>query len=375
MGISLAWSNTFENKKRFITAASGIAFAILLIFMQLGFLNAAGRNAAFIYHQLDGDIAIVSASYSSMINPGKINIYRIPQARNVAGVKSATGIYFKYNRWINRINQSRIQCLVLGIDPADITFKDSHLMGTVSRIAERDTVLVDQLTSDDYGPRAPGDTVKINKTELTMTGDFQLGSGILAKGLVIVNQPTFQRIHAGITDYHLGLIKVNPEATISEVVHDLKNKLPNDIAVYPLKSLIDREENYFVSVKPVGILFKIGVIVAFLIGFVILYQVLSTEITTRLSEFSTLKAIGLSHFYIYKVGLQQGLIFSFTGYLVAFILANGLYNWINELVHLPIFMDVQCASLVFGLTMLMCCFAVIPSLNKVRKADPAELFK
>ena len=104
------------------------------------------------------------------------------------------------------------------------------------------------------------------------------------------------------------------------LIEALKKKMPNDVAVYPLDALIDREENYFVSVKPVGILFKIGVIVAFMIGFVILYQVLSTEITTRLSEFSTLKALGLGHSYIYKVGLKQGLIFSSTGYLIAFVL-------------------------------------------------------
>ena len=60
------------------------------------------------------------------------------------------------------------------------------------------------------------------------------------------------------------------------------------------QELIDREENYFVNVKPVGIMFRVGMLVAFIVGAVILYQILASEITNRLKEFATMKAMGYS---------------------------------------------------------------------------------
>ena len=157
MTVPLAWSNTFQYKKRFITAAAGIAFSILLIFMQLGFLNAARRNAAFIYHQLDGDIAIVSASYLSMINPDEINLYRIPQAKNIEGIQSATGINFQYSRWINRGEPGKDTVPRIGSRTTGTSPSKTPVLWIICRGMKRwDTVLVDQLCSNDFGSRETG---------------------------------------------------------------------------------------------------------------------------------------------------------------------------------------------------------------------------
>lgn len=47
--VPIAWRNTFQNRKRTITALGGISFSILLIFMQLGLLNGARRTASMLY--------------------------------------------------------------------------------------------------------------------------------------------------------------------------------------------------------------------------------------------------------------------------------------------------------------------------------------
>ena len=150
--------------------------------------------------------------------------------------------------------------------------------------------------------------------------------------------------------------------------------MPPDVIVVTRESIINREQNYFINVKPVGILFKVGMIVAFAAGAAILYQILSSEMSNRIGEFATLKALGYPTSRIYSVGLQQGLIYALLAYAPAFFLSTLLYRVARKLSGFPVYMDAGRAGLVLVLALAMCAFAAVLSLWKIRKADPASLF-
>ena len=154
----------------------------------------------------------------------------------------------------------------------------------------------------------------------------------------------------------------------------LRKRLPADVIVVTRESIIDREQNYFVNVKPVGILFRVGMVVAFAAGAAILYQILSSEMSNRIGEFATLKALGYPTTLIYGVGLQQGLIYALLAYGPAFLLSVALYRVARKLSGFPVYMDASRAVLVLFLALAMCAFAAVLSLWKIRKADPASLF-
>ena len=376
MRTPLAWLNTIQNRKRSATAVGGICFAVLLIFMQAGFLGAAKLNASLAYRELKFDLMIVSRGYLMLTRSESLDIYRILQARNVPGVAAVNGLLLNGARWNNRTSGGSDSCNVFGLVPGKAYFRDDTLNAKADRLKTRQTVLVDRLSRSSYGPWTVGGTAMINGQELAIEGDYALGMGLLADGSAIVSQDTFLRLYRmpRLARVEFGLVQLEPGADSSAVATTLRKELPSDVMVMTRQELIDREENYFVNVKPVGIMFKVGMLVAFIVGAVILYQILASEITNRLKEFATLKAMGYSERYIYGIGIKQGLIFSIMGYFPSLLLSLGLYRVLRGLSSFPVYMDLERAIFVFCLTLGMCAVAAFFALGKIKRADPADLF-
>jgi putative ABC transport system permease protein len=173
---------------------------------------------------------------------------------------------------------------------------------------------------------------------------------------------------------NLGLVKLAPGAEVGQVLAALRRRLPGDVMVVTRDSIIRREQNYFVNVKPVGILFKVGMVVAFAAGAAILYQILSSEMSNRIGEFATLKALGYPTSHVYGIGLQQGVIYALLAYGPALALSYALYLVARRLSGFPVYMDAGRASLVLVLALAMCGIAAVLSLWKIHRADPASLF-
>ena len=377
MRTSLSWHNTFHNPKRCLTATAGIAFAVLLIFMEVGFLDAAKLNAALLYKGLEFDIAIVSRGYVSMQRTLPVNAFRILQARSVAGVESAVPLWIDGAHWLNPLNHRLRSCRVIGVRPADDPFLDTEISAGLPLIRSAGTMLVDRLSSRKYGPWEPGGTSYIDDVPLRVAGTFAMGTGLITDGGVVVSPETFERVSGRSpgAGFDLGLVRVQPGQDTEAVISRLEAALPGDILVLSKPAIIEREQYFWVYLKPVGIMFRVGAVVAFLIGAVVLYQVLALEISNRLHEFATMKALGYAPVSIYRVGAGQALILSVLGYVPAFLLALGLYWLVFDRSRLPLFMGTGRALLVFALTLAMCAIAAVLALQKLRRADPAELFR
>ena len=372
----LAWHNTFHNRKRALAASAGVTFAVLLIFMEVGFLDAARLNAALLYAGLDFQAVIVSRGYVSAQRTLPISAHRILQARHVSGVDSTLPLLIETARWLNVEERRTRSCRVIGVDPAQSPFLDAELNAQMDGIRSPNTLLMDRLSSRKYGAWQRDGKVYINDTPVTVSGDFAMGTGLISDGGVVVNRETFQEITGRGPDqgYDVGLVRIAASADIERVIADIRAQLPGDAMVLSRQEIIAREQYYWVNLKPVGVMFRVGAMVAFIIGAVILYQVLALEIGNRLNEFATLKAMGYAPEYLYRIGAEQALIFSLLGYLPAFILALGLYEMVFKLSRLPLHMEPGRAAVVLMLTLTMAAMASALALRKLNRADPAELF-
>ena len=372
----LSWHNTFHNRKRALAATAGIAFAVLLIFMEVGFLDAARLNAALLYAGLDFQAVIVSRGYVSAQRTLPISAHRILQARHVPGVESTLPLLIETARWLNVAERRTRSCRVIGVDPALSPFLDPEINAQLDRIRSPNTLLMDRLSSRKYGAWQRDGKVYINDTPVTVIGDFAMGTGLISDGGVVVSRETFQGITGRGADqgYDVGLVRIAAAADIDRVIADLRAQLPGDAMVLSRQEIIAREQYYWVNLKPVGVMFRVGAMVAFIIGAVILYQVLALEIGNRLNEFATLKAMGYAPEYLYRVGAEQAVIFSLLGYLPAFVLALGLYQIVFSLSRLPLHMEPGRAGVVLVLTLAMAAVAAALALRKLNRADPAELF-
>ncbi len=376
MRTPIAWLNTIQNPKRTVTAVGGICFAVLLIFMQAGFLGAARMNASLAYSILDFDLILLARGYLTMPRSETIDPYRVIQASSVPGITQSSGLMIEGGDWRNRITGSGESCFVFGVPTEGAVFVDPVLNQQTGRLKESLTAMIDGRSRQSYGPWELGGTGTVNGQTLKLVGSYDLGMGLLADGSLVVSHHTYARLFGqGAADrFNFGLLKVSPDADLQDVARRLRAALPGDVIVSTKSEIMRREERYFVSVKPVGVMFQVGMAVAFVVGAVILYQILSSEISNRMREFATLKAMGYTGRYIYGVGIAQGLLYSIMGYVPSLALSFVLYRALRALSGFPVYMDAARALFVFALTLGMCVIAAALSLGKIKRADPADLF-
>ncbi len=376
MRISLAWHNTLQNKKRTFAAVAGITFSVLLVFMQLGFLQTARTNSTIVYNYFDFDLVIVSSRFESMESAHLFDSARLLQARVVPGVAEAGILNYGRSRWRDPENKNKgSSCMMIGFDLNPAFIRSPEHRAKLPLLTRRDTVMLDSFSHPDYGVQRIGKEVLINQSTVSIAAVYEMGVGFQAEGSVIVSTETFAAIRRqGLRDLTFGLIKATPGTDILELKTRLTKSLPQDVIVFTKTELVERERNYYVNVKPIGIMFRAGAFVAFCVGGVILYQVLASEISNRLRELATLKAVGFTVPYVYGVGVQQALLFASMSYGPAFIFSLITFKLVYWASHIPMFMTWSLALTVLGLSVTMTSVSSVLALQKVKRADPADLF-
>lgn len=376
MRTPIAWFNSIDQPRRTVTAVGGMCFALLLIFMQAGFLGAARVNVSIVYQALDFDLLIHSRAYLTLQRSDPFDRLRLTQAAAVPGVARVSRFLIDSCGWRNPRTGSTAGGMLLGVPAAAPVFLDPAINAQLATVRPTLTALVDRKARPSYGPWEVGSRAVINGQPVTITGAYELGLGLISEGSLIVSEDTYERLQGPWNSGYaqLGLIKLAPGADREQVAAALRARLPRDVVVATKPEIIQREQHYFLSVKPVGIMFQVGMIVAFAAGAAILYQILSSEMSNRLAEFATLKALGYPTASIYGIGIQQGLIYALLAYLPALGLAAVLYRVGRELSGFPLHLDAGRAAFVLALALTMCAFAAFLSLWKIRRADPASLF-
>lgn len=375
MRVPYAWNNTFHNKKRTVAAVAGIAFSVLLIFMQLGFLETGKRGSTLLYQYLDFDIVITSDRYEFLTSSNSFDKARLIQALVVPGVEDVMPFNVGEGEWLDPDTEITSGVMLIGIDLKPSFVRNEGVKGQLDSIAKTRTAMLDTLSSDEYGQLKVGREAVINGVDVTISSLFTLGMRFYNDGAIFINNQTFQNlVRRDARQVNFGLIKVTPGADVVKIREMLQENLPKDVLIFDRRTLINNEEDYFMYVLPVGIMFQIGMLIAFVIGSVILFQVLATEITNKLNEYATLKAMGFTTNNIYAVGFKQAFIYAFMGYIPSLFLTMGIFHFLRVKAKLPAEFTVGLAGFVFVLTLIMCLIPGFLALQTVRKADPAALF-
>jgi len=376
MRIFLSWYNTFENKKRTSAAVAGIAFSVILIFMQLGFLKTARVTSTRLYDYLDFDIVITSDKYEYMDDPDSFDRVHLIQARVVPGVGKVGMVNLSGAAWLDRETEISSSCLLISVDRDPAFLRNDEISENLESItAKTNTVMLDRLSHPELGPVEIGRTASIHGVEVEVTSLFEIGLGFFADGSIIVSNETFQNlVRQDSRKVSLGLVKLAPGADGNEVKDAMRESMPPDVLIFGREEFVTGEQDYFIKVKPVGIMFRMGVLVAFIVGAVILFQVLSKEIATKIKEYATLKAMGFKTSTIYIVGFQQALIMAIMSYLPALAISHGVFFAARRASRLPMYLSNDLALFVLALTLGMCVISGVLALRRIQLADPAELF-
>lgn len=378
----LGWLQLKHDKFRLFTALSGIAFADILIFMQLGFMNALYSANTQYPRKINGDIILTSTQATNFNEPYTFPRRRIYQAMDVSGVESAKPLYVGSLSWRNPQNKEKTSMMVLGFDPATAMFDLPEVNSQLDKVKLPDTVLFDRASRGEYDrvieqvQQGQKITTESDRTTVTIDGLFTVGASFADDGALITSDQNFMRlfprkqpglVSIGVINLALGQ---NPET----VRRSLNTYLADDVKAYTYREYVDAELAYIQNSSAIGFVFTLGTMMGFIVGIVIVYQVLSTDVNDHMAEYATFKAMGYKNSYLLLVVFEEALILSIVGFIPSVAIAAGLYQLTAAATALPIVLPASRAVTVLVITILMCGISGAIATRKLQSADPADIF-
>jgi putative ABC transport system permease protein len=381
--VPLAWRNIMSDRRRLLRSTSGIMFAVLLMLLQLGFRGAFLDSALQIIHQIDGDIFLTSATKFRFGRKDPFSRRQLYAARAVEGVESARPIYAEWtiSLWKNPQTHKTYNVQVLAFDPDQPVFLFPEVAENLQELRQPDTALSDKRARRFHGFARIGTVTELSRREIRVIGVFSLGPDFTTDGTVIMSDRNFMKFFAQhdltadeLPDVEFGVVKVQPGYSVEEVQRNLKQALPNSIAVRTKQEQLALEMVFQNSVSPVGPIFMLGTAIGFLVGMMISYQILYTDLSDQLPQYATLKAIGYENSYLVRIVLTQAGFYALCGFIPACLIGALLYYLIGEIALLPLHMSAAIIFGTFALTLGMCLLSGALAVRRVLAADPAEVF-
>lgn len=382
--IPLAWLQLSREKARMAVAIAGIAFADVLMFLQLGIRDALFDGAVQFHNSLEGEIVLISAKYKALISLDQFSQRRLYQALGFNGVKSVSPIYLDSIPWKNPDNQQTWAIFAIAFNPEEKVVNLPGVSENINYLREPDTVLFDRGSRKEFGDifnhfeNNQKLTTELNNRKINVVGLFRLGTSFGINGNVITSDVNFlrlfgtQRRQKGLID--VGVIKLEDNADVNWVLGNLKANLPKDVKVLSKQEFVAQEKSFWNTSTPVGFTFTLGAIIGFVVGAVIVYQILYSDVSDHLPEYATLKAIGFKNRYLLIIVFQEALILAAIGFIPGLAISQSLYLITRQATLLPIMMTVERAIFIFILTTLMCTISALIAMQKLQSADPADVF-
>ncbi|SEF78811.1 ABC transporter permease DevC [Nitrosomonas ureae] len=377
----LAWRQLVFDRTKLVAATCGVLFACVLVFMQLGFKDSLYASAASAPVKLDGDLFLMHKQSEAMWRPVRFKRSELMRALGNPAVTEAYPLYLGLAPLKNIQTQTKRTLMVYGFDPDSLIFNVDAVKNKHTELRLKDTVLFDEYSRPEFGPMrqlldAGENVTEINDYKITIIGLFQLGVSFAADGNVITSDLNFMRIfpRRNLDDIDMGVIRLNSGASVERAQAELKNHLNEFVNVFTYEELLHYEKDYWANTAPIGFIFGFGTVMGWVVGLVIVYQILFTDIVNHRNEFATLKAMGYEHGYFVRVVFASSFFLAVLGFIPGYLLSLGLYNLAESQMYMPMPMLISKIITVFMFILSMCFMAGLLAIRKLKDANPADMF-
>lgn len=305
-----------------MVVVAGVAFAVVLILMQLGFREALFESAVRYHQALEYDLALVSLKTQFIVFPQSFPRRRMYQVRGYEGVKSVTPVYVGQQIWKNPDDPKQMRLIyVLGIDPSKDVLDLAGVDERRDQLQLADVVLYDRASRPEYGSVVArfetGEKVmtELGNRTVEVAGLFELGTSFGIDGSVITSDLNFLHLFPDQSPgaIEIGLVELEPGVDPEALRDSIAAAIPADVEVLTRADFIAREKGYWDANTPIGYVFLFGVIMGLAVGGVIVYQILFSDVSEHLQEYATLKAMGYTNAYLFSVVLQESVILALLG--------------------------------------------------------------
>lgn len=389
----VAWLQLSHQKVRLLVAILGVAFSIILIFTQLGLRAMLFDGVTLLPENLNGDLYLIS-SYAESLRVSSFPSIYLYQVDAIDGVADARSLYIRDGYWVDpKLLESSPQdkdnaeppkssdVQILAFNPAKPVFKLPEINQQLDLLSVPGGILYDRLSKSELGKTPQIFNSKgfvssiLSNHRVTVLGLFSLSTTFDYKGTVVMSDWNYGQMEGidNLENVAIGVLSLEPGANPQAVIKQIKNNLSKDIKVLTREELIQGEQD-FVATWPEGKILNFGAAIGFIIGIVIVYQVIYTDISEHLPEYATLKAMGYNDRDLSFVVMQESLILAVMGFIPGYLASFGIYYLMAKFIEFPVSMDLAIALQVLILTILMCIISGAIAIKKLRTADPADIF-
>ena len=382
LAFRLAWRQLCAEPARLLAAITGVMFATILVLMQLGFRGALFTTATALPEALQAELFLIHPMTMALFRAEPLPRVRGFQALSVPAVTKVVPIYLAQTFWRNPVNGTHRAIQLIGFDAEDDVVKIAGLASLVPALHQPDNVAFDSLARPEFGDikglLARNGTLKVQlgNHEVQVVGTVRLGASFGADGNVVMSESTFRRAvpSTRASDPSVLALRLKSGADPLQVRDELTRLLPADVAVVTHAQLVQREHEYWDATTPIGVIFAFGSLLGIVVGMVIVYQILFTDVASHLRDYATLKAVGFTNGYLRQVVIGEALILAGLGFIPGVLASVILYRYAAGATYLTLDLTGQRCAWVFLMIVGMCLSASLLTLRKLNEADPAAIF-
>jgi putative ABC transport system permease protein len=348
--------------------------------IQLGFERAFFNASLEIISLLDGDIFLQRASKYRFATKDPFPARDLEAVRAVLGVASAWPLYADWHHvfWHNSADGKDFLVRVFAFDPDRPVLALPEPEGSLKDLSDLDTGVVDRRGRRFLGMDPPPSEGELNGSKIKIIGSFALGPDFENDGTVVIGDRTFAKLlpnpRGGPPDVELGVIKLTPGSDPATVQRAMAAVVPTGVAVLTKPQLLELERKFQADVSSAGPIFAMGTLVGFIVGMLISYQIIYTDVAEQQPQYATMKAMGYRTRYLIQVVLEQAALSALAGWVPAVLVSIVIFRIVGEIALLPLHMTIGLALISLALTLAMCLISAVLAVRRVVTADPAEVF-
>lgn len=379
--LPIGWLQLTHNRTRFAAALAGVAFANVLVFVQLGIMNSMGAATLRPYEFFQADVMISAGDANSLTDGGNVARQWLLQAMADPDVTDGMGLFIANVPWDR--GDKDISLTTFGIDPVKPVFLSQDIAGDLSLLQVQDAAIIDRLArglgreeAAAIRPQSPL-TFETQGRTLTAYATFAGGGGFGGDGYMLVSDQTFLSLfpaRASAAPDHI-LLTLRPGARPDAVIARLQTLISDpSLRIRSYAQAAQDDLRYQQTKRPTGIIFGFGVLIGVLVGLVIVYQVLSTDVADHLREYATFKAMGYGSGFFLGVVFEEALVLGILGFVPGLIVGTTILTLMGKITTLPLAMTPSMALIVFLGTIIFSAISGAIATRRLAAADPADLF-
>ena len=297
----LAWRNLVHDKVRLGVTLTGIVFAVVLIVVELGLFVGFTTTTSGLIDQSRADLWITAARVGYVEVGVPFSERKLYTVLKTPGVSQATKYIARFSQW-KRPDGRQESVQVVGFDPdQELGAPWNVVAGDRELLKEADNVIIDELYMDKLGVTAVNQVVEINGRRARIVGFTRGIRSFTTSPYVFASFKSAQRYANLNTDQTMFmLVKASDGASVEEVRRALAAQLP-DSDVHTAAEFSSMTRQYWMFTTGAGIAVLLAAALGLVVGVVVVAQTIYATTMDHLKEYGTLKAMGATNGYLYRV--------------------------------------------------------------------------